>query len=39
VNLGALRAGDANDDNCGLLVDFAILAANFSQCGGKRPMT
>jgi hypothetical protein len=34
VNFGTLRAGDANDDNCVLLVDFSILAATFSKCTG-----
>ena len=34
VNFGTLRAGDANDDNCVLLVDFSILVSTFSQCTG-----
>src|SRR5262249_43207066 len=32
VNFGTLREGDANDDNCVLLVDFSILASTFSKC-------
>ena len=31
---GALRAGDANDDNCVLLVDFSILRGSFGKCQG-----
>ena len=34
VNFGTLREGDANDDNCVLLVDFSILASTFSKCAG-----
>jgi hypothetical protein len=34
VNFGTLREGDANDDNCVLLVDFSILATTFGKCTG-----
>ena len=34
VNFGTLREGDANNDNCALLVDFSILASTFSKCSG-----
>jgi hypothetical protein len=32
VDFGTLRAGDANDDNCVLLVDFSILVSTFGMC-------
>jgi hypothetical protein len=35
VNFGLLREGDANDDNCVLLVDFSILSSSFSRCSGE----
>ena len=34
VNFGTLREGDANDDNCVLLVDFSILVSTFAKCTG-----
>ena len=34
VNFGTLREGDANDDNCVLLVDFSILVSTYSKCTG-----
>jgi hypothetical protein len=34
VDLGMLKEGDANDDNCVLLVDFSILVTTFAQCTG-----
>jgi len=34
VDFGTLREGDANDDNCVLLVDFSILASTFGKCTG-----
>jgi cysteine-rich repeat protein len=34
VAFGNLRAGDADDDNCVLLVDFSILATTFGLCSG-----
>jgi hypothetical protein len=34
VNFGTLREGDANNDNCVLLVDFSILVSTFSKCTG-----
>jgi cohesin domain-containing protein len=35
VNFGTLREGDANDDNCVLLVDFSILVSTFGKCTGN----
>jgi hypothetical protein len=34
VNFGTLLEGDANDDNCVLLVDFSVLSTAFSTCSG-----
>jgi hypothetical protein len=34
VDFGTLREGDANNDNCVLLVDFSILATTFGKCAG-----
>jgi cohesin domain-containing protein len=34
VNFGTLLEGDANNDNCLLLVDFSILATAFGKCTG-----
>jgi hypothetical protein len=35
VNFGTLREGDANNDNCVLLVDFSILVSTFGKCTGN----
>jgi hypothetical protein len=35
VDFGTLREGDANDDNCVLLVDFSILVSTFGRCTGN----
>ena len=35
VNFGTLREGDANNDNCVLLVDFSILGSTFGKCTGN----
>jgi hypothetical protein len=32
VNLGTLREGDTDDDNCVLLIDFSLLANTFGKC-------
>jgi hypothetical protein len=34
ADFGTLREGDANDDNCVLLVDFSILVTTFAKCMG-----
>ena len=35
VNFGTLREGDANNDDCVLLVDFSILGSTFGKCTGN----
>jgi cysteine-rich repeat protein len=34
ANFGTLREGDANNDNCVLLVDFSTLVSTFGKCTG-----
>jgi hypothetical protein len=34
VNLGLLRSGDANNDNCVGIVDFSILSAAYASVSG-----
>jgi hypothetical protein len=37
VDFGALRGGDANDDNAVQLVDFSILRTTCGKCQGGPP--
>jgi hypothetical protein len=34
IDFGTLREGDANNDNCAVLIDFSILSSAFGTCIG-----